>query len=215
MAQTSLPLFASAPRVSINLGPVQIAFAIGINFNLNVDVQPVFAMGQYDAVALEPVYYNPVTGTIQIIRLADTKNIAATAANSDASGLNIDNAISRGVSMPPITIQAIDSTVTSSNTVLGAADLRKHLDPASVLTSSLLDMDIYLNCPVGNSSTTGATTTQLVKWFTIYQCRLTSRNVNITMGQIVNEPVSFQGLMVLPEGVSSFKLDSKITDTTI
>jgi hypothetical protein len=45
----------------------------------------------------------------------------------------------------------------------------------------------------------------------IVNCRITGRNTNITMGQIVNEPVNFQGLLALNVD-SGFELDTAVKE---
>jgi hypothetical protein len=196
------------------MGGATIAYAIGINFNLSVDVQPVYAFGNYGPVSLEPMFYNLVTGTIQIIRLANAKNRYQTQLNSakldtlsGADSKDITDAAVAGVGA------AANASSDTANSVLGVGFLHMHLDPTQVLASSLFDIQIYLKVPtvsgsgatlaadvnhpaVPATSSTPATEAgpTLSPWLSIRGCRLNARNVNITMGQIVNEPVSFTGL---------------------
>jgi hypothetical protein len=207
-----MPLFAAAPRIAISMGGVDIALAIGINFNLSVDVQPVYSFGQYGPVALEPVFYNLVTGTLQIIRLANAQNRNATGLNSAAVD-TLSGQATKNVVHDYSTIPSPSSTdATSANSVLGVAGLSAHLDPKLVSVSSLFDMVISIRVPTDDTAkaiakntpddiktffSTGAkydTLTELKPWIAIRGCRLNARNVNITMGQIVNEPVSFTGI---------------------
>jgi len=38
-----------------------------------------------------------------------------------------------------------------------------------------------------------------IAWMKILNCRITSRNTNISMGQLVNEPLNFQGLIAMSD----------------
>jgi len=203
-----MPLFASAPRVEIYMGGSRIAYAIGINFNLSVDVQLVYAFGQYGPVSIEPTFYNLVTGTVQIIRLANGKNRSLTAANSKPMNTGLVESI-KHVNPTP---NSVDSS--SANSVLSVSGLHNHLDPERVMVSSLFDLIVYLKVPTKdvtekvklNTPESLSDVNSLAKsdlssskpWIALRGCRLNARNVNITMGQIVNEPVSFTGLYADP-----------------
>lgn len=219
----SMPLFTSAPRIRLSLNGATVGFAVGFNINLNIDIQPVYTIGQYNAAFLEPTMYNPVTGTIQLLRI-----------KKGDGGIN--------------------------NTVVGNGPALGHLDPSTVLATTLFNMDVYVKVPkfisasvttvtsiqtsevitdavydkegnlvsaavlkptgsstkiesaqpnhlaVGNVKGTGG---NLALWMQIQDVRLTSRNTNITLGQIVNEPVSFQGLLLKGE-VDSWGLDESV-----
>lgn len=241
-----LPLFAAAPRVSISMAGNVIAHAIGINFNLAVDVEPIFVFGEYGPVALEPKFYNPVTGTIQIIRLANNANRSATAANAFTNTGTMTKTLDLGLNESRAAIKHVktygaatdpDSSEksTTANAILSKGGLGNHLDPGKVLVSALFDMTISLRVPTeavlgsingqenqkepvdpvsgySDSKTGPVTLTKYIDWIQIKGCRLTASNTNITMGQIVNEPVSFTGLLVVPNGVN-ISLDSSIADS--
>lgn len=232
---STMPLFASAPRVHLKIGNNTLGYAIGFNFNISVDVQPVYAIGHYNAIALEPTYYNVVTGTIQIMRLshvdARQSNLASSNSNPIRTGSgSVASTVLGwdGSSQTSATNDATDAAgLASSNAVLGSpGSLYAHLDPSKVLMSQLFDMDVYLTVQTssdinGTSKLTDAALKakkaavdglkENQKWFTIAGCRITSRNTNITFGQIVNEPVSFNGLIVLPEGCG-FQDDNLLKD---
>ena len=218
-----LPLFASAPRVVISMGGTNIAMAIGINFNLSVDVQPVYAFGSYKAISIEPVFYNLVTGTIQIIRLANGKNRKLTDANSASVDALSPLSSSKGPIDPTSDntlsrLVASDTDDSTANSVLGVANLHRHLDPSNVLASSLFDLVVKLRVPTSDGVTSSVDSTKtMTNWLKISGCRINARNVNITMGQIVNEPVSFTGLYVNPystDGITGmFSTDNAIKDS--
>jgi hypothetical protein len=232
-----MPLFASAPRVQLKIGDNTLGYAIGFNFNLSVDVQPVYGIGSFAPVSLEPTFYNTVTGTIQIIRLSNKKARQAQLIAADASidpMTGNDKSTVRGwngaqVGSGPAATGDLAGAA-EANSPLGApGTLYAHLDPTSVMLSQLFDMDVYIAIPTANALTPAVTTgedavarkveqatkREMKKWFTIRGCRITSRNTNITFGQIVNEPVSFNGLLVTPvdsSGNDSFSLDSMVKD---
>lgn len=246
----TMPLFAAAPRVHLQIGNHSLAYAIGFNFNLSVDVTPVYAIGQYNAVALEPTYHNVVTGTIQIQRLSHSDARTANIKGADLftknalSGANVpSNATAwNGDSLNSTNSSTSDLTgVGNTNPVLGSpGTLFAHLDPSSVLLSQLFDMDVYLAVqngvtaakevvdaqknPITQFDKNGNLQTEvtqsldtgsvLTHWFSIKGCRITSRNTNITFGQIVNEPVSFNGLLAVPyaNGAALFTADDGLKD---
>jgi hypothetical protein len=216
----TLPMFASSPRVKLYIGAKTIGLAIGFNFNLSVDVQTVYCIGQYQGYSLEPTYYNPVTGTIQMQRLSSNmfSNQAAM-----VTALNAARAIDKlnpAVVPPPPHFN--NTKIDGSNDLLvSPGALMDHLNPSTVIASMLFDMDVYIDVlsdsaaalvakdasavtaeqlAAQKAGTKIASVTKPVKWFTIEKCRLTSRNTNITLGQLVNEPISFSGLMLMPEG---------------
>ena len=64
-----LPLFTSAPRITMYIDSTPVAFAIGLNLNVSVDVRLVQVMGHYEAISAEPLLVGVVTGTMQIFKL--------------------------------------------------------------------------------------------------------------------------------------------------
>ena len=224
-----MPLFSSAPRIRLSIAGATIGFGVGFNINLSIDIEAVYSIGQYNAAYLEPKMYNPINGTIQLLRLKGRYD----------GGLN--------------------------NTIVGNSNILGHMDPATVLATTLFDMDVYFKVPeqgtASHKTITTLTSADLVKshtvtttnakgetvvtevpdsfaaeqpvskvesvalgqmavndaklnsnlllWLQIQNCRLTSRSANLTLGQIVNEPVSFQGLLLVGEqGVDTWGLDS-------
>ena len=229
---SSMPLFLSAPRILISIDNSLIGMAIGLNFNLSVDVQPIYTMGMYGPAALEPTFYNVVTGTIQLIRLSkpSARNAAISVANADsltnsstgAKALDWDNK-----STP--SSGGVTEVSTATTTALGKQHLYAHLDPSLVQLSKLFDMQVRVKVPV--STISGAAISdpndmaadgkpfvvdvnnaklQLVPWMAIRGCRITGRTTNITFGQIINEPLNFSGLLVTPvdtNGLDTFSSD--------
>lgn len=219
MAKGTAPLFSTAPRIEIRVGDTKIAYAIGLNLNISVDIQPVRIVGQFGPVSLEPTRYNPVTGTMQIIRLASTESYAAMQFARDSlkkDGRFTDSTIAEAMVQKDgqQVAEPADSVSASvkDGQVLSQGGLYQHLDPAEVLVSRAFDVSLYMRIPDkanGNVQTAlGADEATLptdpqslytsVPWLKIINCRITSRNVNISQGQLVNEPISFQGLMATP-----------------
>src|SRR5690606_38451446 len=70
MATKIRPIFVSAPQIRLYIDNTVIAYAIGINLNINIDAQSVYTFGEYGPVNVEPLQYGVVTGTLQIVKLA-------------------------------------------------------------------------------------------------------------------------------------------------
>ena len=191
------PLFSSAPRIKIRANGKLIGYAIGFSVNVSVDVQPVYVIGEYAPVALEPNLYRPVTGSMQIVRLRDL------AAGGSLAGF-VKNANGE-------TVASTDPTLAANNSPLDQKALFKHLEPQTILFSQTFDIDLYMKVPTSETAA-GVLTTTEAHWMTIKDCRIVSRNTNISMGQLVNEPLNFQGLLVSPTGeTAAFTLDNSVT----
>jgi len=218
MAGTA-PLFTTAPRLKIIVNGKQLGFAVGLSVNVSVDLQPVQIIGQFGAVSIEPTRYNVVTGTMQIIRLASTLPFDAYKNHfienpgilgPDVGAKGIDPTTGAETTDNLTGVSSIDS-----NNPVAQSGLIMHLDPRAVLLSSTFDLVLKLKVPIitggpetlntkllNNTATLAeiedvnwATQFRDVDWMKISGCRITSRNVNIASGQLVNEPVSFQGLL--------------------
>ena len=178
------PTMISAPRVTLYLNGDPIAYAIGLSLNVGVSIIPVYTMGNFQPVSLEPVMYAPVTGVFQIIRLSSQEyrqnQAKLSPGNAPAVGTVVDNA------------------------VLGQQGLFAQLDPAQVLASATFDLNVYIKHiiatldakgqPVVNSN---GSTTDLISFLRIQDCRITGVNTNIAMGSLVNQPLSYQGLLAI------------------
>lgn len=213
----SAPLFLSAPRVIISIDNALVGMAIGLNFNISVDVQPIYTMGSYGPAALEPTFYNVVTGTIQLIRLSRPTARQKLIASADASKLTNDSTSSSAIDWDgkqPSSANGVTDVSTNSPSLLGQGALYTHLDPANVHLSRLFDMTIKVKVLANkldadkntvmdsNGNPTYDMSKQLVEkhWMAIRGCRITGRTTNITFGQIINEPLNFSGLLVSPVG---------------
>lgn len=223
------PLFASAPRIKLYINNQVVAYAIGFNFNVSVDVQPVFVLGKFAPVSLEPTMYNTVTGTLQIVRLKSVDLKAA--ANTQSGKTDASQPITTGgiTDAEKLANAAGGSSAAGgSNTPISQSELFRHITPSQLLLSQAFDMQLFMKVPkaaaaaVPGSSTATAvpavlanTQLQEVPWMNIQSCRITSRNTNISMGQLVNEPLNFQGLLAThsiqgTDFVTEYALDGKV-----
>lgn len=221
------PLFTSAPRLKLRIGSQTIGYAIGFNVNVSVGVEPIYVIGEYGPVALEPTMYNIVTGAIQIVRLrskeALTSSIAAAGPGAVASSASQFK-----------TTEVSGQPGQTVNSVLNQQNLFRMLDPAQVLLTKTFDIDVYIRVPVISQNTamengqnitptdfkidlqSNKESNGILEEFNLMQikdCRITSRNTNITMGTLVNEPVTFQGLLLLDNSGAESTLIAKDSQT--
>lgn len=217
------PLFSSAPRCRIRLGDQQLAAAVGYNFNISVDVQPVMVLGEVAPVALETTMYNIVTGTFQVLRLRDPEAGTIQVPKKDAQGNNITIPVAGGN-------QIVYDTITGAGV---QAKLAGHLDVAQFLLTRTFDVHVYITVPqaIIDSSVSPAGTQAAaptggsgllsetaighteILWLKIQDCRITSRNTNITMGQLINEPLNFQGLLAVNKESDDISSDNKVVNS--
>ena len=188
------PLFATAPRIKLYIQDKIVAYAVGFNVSISVEVQPVYVLGQYAPISLEPTMYNIVTGTMQIVRLASQSRATAAQAATGQLAKSSETATQQTANSSILSLggeltQTGDGTVTA-NSPLSQKELFKHLDPSRLLLSESFDVRLYMKVPTADNLSL-----KELAWMEIKNCRITSRNTNIAMGQIVNEPLSFQGLL--------------------
>ena len=230
------PLFISAPRLILGVAGSdglfnRIGFAIGLNLNVSVRVEPVFTLGSYGPVSYETLQYQPVTGTFQIIRLQPKKERDARISNAKLAYADTKN--NNFVGDPSLINSSVAKVAVDEkgksdvdNNVVQQNGLYQHLDPQTVISSSTFDIKIYMNLagfgdqaytrPAKVGTTTGETDdangvagTDVVHFMTIQDCRLTSRSVNISAGQLLNEPLNFMGLLAI-NGANAEQLDTGV-----
>lgn len=224
------PLFTSAPRLKLRIGANTIAYAIGFNVNVSIGQEPIYVIGEYGPVAIEPTMYNIVTGALQIVRLRSRDTlVAATAADAGSVVSTASNA--------QVAAKGAAAGAPTVNTVLNQQNLFRMLDPAQVLLTKSFDVDVYIRVPVISANVTvaaggnvdpgsfsidlasnkmGNNILEEFNLMTVRDCRITSRNTNITMGSLVNEPLTFQGLLLLDQSgaESGTDLITKDSSTT-
>jgi|GEM_PF-2701139 len=225
-----IPLFASAPRCKITIGGVPVAYAIGLNMSVSVQIQEVRILGEFAIQSLEPVSYAPVTGSIQIVRLLGQTVIPGKAA-IPASGSVVEVAAT-----PDTTAQITASNkfstqlqgtqaspddkltkVAIQNSVSGTANfsqttLLAHLDPKKVLTSQSFDIEIFLKAPAANPS--DAAPDVEVAFMGLIDCRLVGSSMNIAPGQLLTQSLEFQGLLMINRARGSKFLEAPDTSVT-
>lgn len=194
------PLFVSAPKVRIKISQLTVAFAIGLSLSIDVNVENVFTFGQFDSAGPEPLHYGLVSGSIQIVKL-----------NTIPS-----NSV---LSLPPETPFAGPtplpfSTDPSDGPGTPALRLADHLDPTRVLASETFDFDILVN----HFSTTEIDSRLLgnpayYSLYSIKDCRIGGSNINIALGALLNEPVSFQGLLLVDDDIPT--ADAEASDELV
>lgn len=207
-------LFTSAPRIKLLIDSKTIAYAVGFNVSVNIGLQPVNVMGQFGPITIEPTMYNVVTGTMQILKLNSTGTMKNIKDKVDGATPNLSNSGFNTAKVSPSDAQTAvyknSSVIESLENVDAVAD---HLNPASVLASKTFDLDIYLRINDGTNSAKDSTTVGVGGnerlWLKIIDVRLGSKNTNITMGQLVNEPVSFQGLLLSPTDAAGLEVFSQ------
>lgn len=207
-------LFATGPRIKLRSGDKVLGYALGFNINISTDVQPVYVLGSYSPVSLEPTMVNVVSGTMQIMRLLDkpiTKELVTTIGAS-GSGQDVKQSSVDPLGNPN---QTNGKTANSlNNDPFTQTALFEQIDPRTILLSETFDVSVYLKLPTKNA----AGFYDEVLWMTVKDCRISSRNTSISMGQLVNSPINFQGLLATPHSndagaVPLFDLDSSNKQT--
>ena len=171
-SRSKMPTLLSAPRVYIKINSTIVAYAIGINVSIDVDVRPVPALGLFAPAAYEPVMYGVVTGNMQIVKLVN-KNTLDNFGKSIVTGgtkLDGDKTVSNkttngglyGSSQSNGNFQndggdqfaanqfKSANAITDDNSLLNLLDsngnpISFNLDPNNILLSSTFDLDIYIN----------------------------------------------------------------------
>lgn len=203
-AQT--PFFMSGPRLLLKIDGVKVAYAVGLDLRVSRNVQIVNTLGSFASVAIQATMYNGVSGSMQIVRLIDlaSRNIQKTNATT-AGKQKTDPELS---SLPEPALTGISGNTTggagTSNSLITATEnLKKHLDPASVLASSTFDIEVWQMYPttdtVANTDPKLNNQGVLVKHFTVQNCRLNSRSASISAGQLLTESFSFTGTLLVSE----------------
>lgn len=196
------PTFVSAPLIRLKADNRVIAHAIGINLNVNIDVQSVYTFGEYGPINIEPLQYGIVTGTMQITKLAKfTKTTPTGPEETTLHREALAKAITDSVNLTDGKMVTTDNgaekaKIGSSNSPLADSELARHLDPKKMGFSRTFDLEIKLN---HESDIPGKKYKYLSSLLLVKNCRLAGVNINISMGSLVNEPISFQGLLLIDQ----------------
>ena len=203
-AQT--PFFMSGPRLLLKIDGVKVAYAVGLDLRVSRNVQIVNTLGSFASVAIQATMYNGVSGSMQIVRLLDSESRTAQETNAAAAGKqNTNSSLS---SLPESALTGISGNTTggagtANSLVTATENLKKHLDPASVLASSTFDIEVWQMYPTTDTvADIGPKLNNqgvLVKHFTVQNCRLNSRSASISAGQLLTESFSFTGTLLVSE----------------
>jgi hypothetical protein len=204
-AQT--PFFMSGPRLLLKIDGVKVAYAVGLDLRVSRNVQIVNTLGSFASVAIQATMYNGVSGSMQIVRLLDSDSRGKLVDAANAAGKQkkdpalsaLPEAALTGLNTPDVNTQS-----SSSNSLITATEnLKKHLDPASVLASSTFDIEVWQMYPtvgtVAGKESKLNNKGVLVKHFTVQNCRLNSRSASISAGQLLTESFSFTGTLLVSE----------------
>lgn len=211
-----------------------LAVAIGLDINVSIDITPVYILGDISPSSLEPTMYNVVTGTMQVMRFLSGKKRADLIAQSKTLQSSIYGnkppataGQASGAVSPAMTNSYNPAPTVTEEDVEFQIKMYMHLDPRVVMLSETFDIDVQLNVPMTasltalnvdtktaiDSTSSGSTILSgfqtpkfnYMPWLSIKNVRLTSANTNISIGQLINEPVSFQGLLATPYNSGSSK----------
>lgn len=196
-----IPFFMSGPRLVIRADGRVLAFAVGLDITVSRNVQTVYQFGQVSPVANQVTLYNGVTGSMQIIKLADVdaraSKEAALPANTNGNG---SVAASGNIAVPDINGAEGNHFIPKQNiesSVLNyTSNLQKQLDPELVLLSSTFDIEVYQTYPNPDQDNKYL----VKKHFTIKNVRLNSRGTTIAPGSLTSESVGFVGTLFVSEG---------------
>lgn len=197
IASGKTPVFLSAPRMYLKISQVndagktefvRVAYAIGLNLDVSVDLRPVRVCGNFEVINYEPVMYNVVRGSMQIYKLLAKKGTQITVTKEQ---------------------QAADG---KTNSIKEYVNLSDHLDVKNVLLSRTFDIEIKVDFQSEKGKPK-----QSMTLGTIRDIRLTGRSLNFSMNQLLSETVTFEGLLFAPgfENSEAGKYGSKEFDTDV
>lgn len=200
------PFFMSGPRLLIKVDDQKIAYAVGLDLRVSRNVQIVNTLGSFASVALQATMYNGVSGSMQIVRLADSKSRDALRAAAGRDGDKDKDSTNPVPSLSGISSTTKGGEGTSNSVISATNNLKKHLDPTSVLASSTFDIEVWQLYPtVATAAENGLKVGELnnegvlVKHFTIKNCRLNSRSASLSAGQLLTESFSFTGTLLVSD----------------
>lgn len=210
-----LPLFASAPRAKITINNKKVAYAIGLNLNVSVNLQDVKVLGEFAIQSIEPTVYAPVSGSFQIVRLLSKETQTAqrdSAKTQNAKNNLLGNSKTAADTNDQVTIKnSVENNDGDANN-FGQAELYKHLDPTQVLATQSFDIEIKLKVPKGSLDANGKFTPVKTKpyddeasFLIIKDCRLTSASASISPNQLLSQSLEFQGLLMINQARAGAK----------
>lgn len=177
-----LPSFLSSSQLVIKIGNTQIAMANAISFNDNMTLSPVGGIGNYQALALEPVQY-AASGSMSITHYSQQ---AFAAANP---GKLLPNALQS------TTIPGDDSATHNGNSLLN----KEFMHPLLLMISRSFDVDIYFKNLQGDTAATLGIATPLAGGlvYTLKDCRISGYSTGFVPGSLVQENIGFLCIRVI------------------
>jgi hypothetical protein len=212
-----LPLFASAPRSSIYINNQKVAYAVGLDLNVSVNLQEIRILGEFAVQSIEPLAYLPVSGSFQIVRLLSSASqtaykTAGTALQNELTGAPGDANLADVV--------ALNNSVPNTGNSFSQALLFRHLDPRTALLSQSFDIEIKLKVPVVSNLTdpntnytipTSAPFDVEEAFLLVKDCRLVSSSANVAPNQLLTQSLEFQGLLMINQARPGIKEASDST----
>jgi len=200
--------FTSGALVHIKIGDQILAYAVSVNFSVSKQVIGPPILGEYGVPSLTTTMYNPVSGSIRVLKLAPHDVLRA---REEASKANIEAKADTGggIKAQASTPMSLQNN-SDSNSAIGMSENTINMyDPAKVILSTTFDLDIYraYPSPADPQGVVYQLKTQIV------DCRFDSRSVNVPLGQIVNETVSFTGTLLINHSQATpFSANKKILE---
>lgn len=161
-------VFISGANAKIKVGGKTWAYASDVSYQVVVDTIPVETMGRYEAVANEPVNYS-VAGELSVVRYSKIAQ--------DTGKLSTGQ-----------------KTSTTGNGI-GQAGYSSHFDPASMMSSSTFNLEIYQKnqqVQVGETNAGEIITNSIIK---ITDCRFTRKSAALNKRAILVDRFSFVGIL--------------------
>lgn len=182
-------VFNSGALIKIKVDGVTLAYALSMSYSISKQIIAPPIMGEYGIPSLATVRYNPVNGSLRIIKTAPQQSLdeRVNGANATKGASSSDSDAQVASSTPLLNLEngeAPSAVGLTENTI-------NSFDPAKVILSSTFDIEIVRAYP----SPDGAVVYNLMT--TIKDCRFTTRGANIPLGQLVNETMGYTGILVV------------------
>lgn len=101
-----------------------------------------------------------------------------------------------------------DKNFLPTSTNLGAgSDLDSHLNPSTVMLSQSFDLSVQVATPI---QIDGKNVFSQFEFLTVLDCRLSSHSGAVSVAQLLNDTVSFEGLILIDDTTNKENIDSPI-----
>ena len=163
------PVFITGANAKITIDNVTLAYAIDVNYAIQVDHIAVETMGRYEAVSNEPVNYS-VGGSLSVIRY--TKK-SYDAAQNKLPGLHADGNSAKQIAP-------------------------SQFNPGNLLASETFDLIVYQKL-TKSKNTDNKSVPDPESVMTITDCRFTSRGAGLSKRNLLVEQFNFVGILANDE----------------